>query len=195
VPGQEAGVTTIGRGGPRLKPIIRACVEEDLPAVQAVYSHYVLGSVATFETVPPTLGDWQRKMAEIEAVGLPFLVATIDARVAGYAYCSRWRPRPAYRFTVEDSIYVAPEYLGRGIGSVLLPALLEECAAVGARQCVAVIAVGETAPSLGLHARFGFREAGRLTAVGYKFDRWLDTVLMQRTIGPGAGSTYSDGSS
>jgi len=177
-------VETSGRSGPRLRPTIRPCVEEDLPAVQAIYSHYVLGSVATFETVPPTLGDWQRKMAEIDAVGLPFLVATVDEDVAGYAYCSRWRPRPAYRFTVEDSIYVAPAYMSRGIGSVLLPALLEESGAVGARQCVAVIAVSDTAPSLGLHARFGFREVGRLTAVGYKFDRWLDTVIMQRAIGP-----------
>jgi L-amino acid N-acyltransferase YncA len=177
-------VETSRRGELALHPVVRPCDDEDLHAIQAIYSHYVLHSVATFETVPPTLGDWQRKKAEIEAVGLPFLVATIDEAVVGYAYCSRWRPRPAYRFTVEDSIYVAQEAVGRGIGSRLLPALLSESAGVGARQCVAVISVSETAPSLGLHARFGFREAGRLTAVGYKFDRWLDTVLMQRAIGP-----------
>jgi L-amino acid N-acyltransferase YncA len=180
-------VETARRGDAMLDPVIRACAEEDLPAIQAIYSHYVLESVATFETLPPTLGDWQRKKLEIEAVGLPFLVAAIDEEVVGYAYCSRWRPRPAYRFTVEDSIYVAPRAVGRGIGSRLLPTLLEESAAVGARQCVAVISVSDTAPSLALHARFGFREAGRLIAVGYKFDRWLDTVLMQRAIGPEAG--------
>jgi L-amino acid N-acyltransferase YncA len=179
-------VETSRRGEAALQPVVRPCDDEDLHTIQAIYSHYVLHSVATFETVPPTLGDWQRKKAEIEAVGLPFLVATIDEAVVGYAYCSRWRPRPAYRFTVEDSIYVAQDAVGRGIGSRLLPALLAESATVGARQCVAVISVSDTAPSLGLHVRFGFREAGRLTAVGYKFDRWLDTVLMQRAIGPEA---------
>ena len=173
-------------GPERVAPAIRPCADEDLPAIQAIYAHYVLTGTATFETVPPTLGDWQRKKAEIESYGLPFLVATIDDEVVGYAYCSRWRPRPAYRFTVEDSIYVAPHAMSRGIGSALLPALLVECAAVGARQVVAVISVSEFAPSLGLHARFGFREAGRLTNVGYKFDRWLDTVLMQRSLGPDA---------
>ncbi len=166
-----------------LRPVVRPCVDEDLPAIQAIYSHYVLTAVATFEIVPPTLGDWQRKKAEIESYELPFLVATIDDEVVGYAYCSRWRPRPAYRFTVEDSIYVAPRAVGHGIGSALLPALLDEAAAAGARQVVAVIS-GEVKPSLALHARFGFREAGRLHAVGYKFDRWLDTVLMQRSLGP-----------
>ncbi len=167
----------------KLTPIVRACLDEDLPAIQAIYSHYVLTAVATFEIVPPTLGDWQRKKAEIESYGLPFLVATIDDELVGYAYCSRWRPRPAYRFTVEDSIYVAPQAVGRGVGSALLPALLAEAAAVGARQVVAVIS-GEVKPSLALHARFGFREAGRLHAVGYKFDRWLDTVLMQKALVP-----------
>jgi L-amino acid N-acyltransferase YncA len=175
--------TTTGDEG---TPAIRACTEDDLPAVQRIYSHYVLHGTATFETLPPNLGDWQRKLAEIEEVGLPFLVATIAGEVAGYAFCSRWRPRPAYRFTVEDSIYVAPERVGQGIGSKLLPALLAECEAIGARQVIAVIAVGDTTPSLGLHARFGFREVGRLTSVGYKFDRWLDTVLMQKAIGRGA---------
>ena len=166
-----------------LTPVVRPCVDEDLPAIQAIYSHYVLNGVATFEIVPPTLGDWQRKKAEIESYGLPFLVATIDDEVVAYAYCSRWRPRPAYRFTVEDSIYVAPHALGRGIGSILLPALLTEAAAVGARQVVAVIS-GEVIASLALHARFGFEDAGRLHAVGYKFDRWLDTVLMQKALTP-----------
>lgn len=166
---------------------IRPCTEEDLPGVQRIYSHYVLYGTATFETVPPTLGDWQRKLSEIASVGLPFLVATLRDEVVGYAFCSRWRPRPAYRFTVEDSIYIAPEAVGRGIGSRLLPALLAECEAIGARQVIAVIAVGDVTPSLGLHARFGFREVGRLTAVGFKFDRWLDTVLMQKQLGPGQG--------
>jgi phosphinothricin acetyltransferase len=166
-------------------PAIRPCVEEDLPAVQRIYAHYVLHGTATFETLPPTLGDWQRKLVEIRSVDLPFLVATLSGEVIAYAFCSRWRPRPAYRFTVEDSIYVAPEAIGRGIGSRLLPALLAECEAIGARQVIAVIAIGDTTPSLGLHARCGFREVGRLTAVGFKFDRWLDTVLMQRAVGEG----------
>jgi L-amino acid N-acyltransferase YncA len=166
-------------------PAIRRCEDEDLPAIQAIYSHYVLHGTATFETVPPLLGDWQRKKAEVESVELPFLVATIDGEVVGYSYCSRWRPRPAYRFTVEDSIYVAHDRIGHGIGSLLLPALLAECEAIGVPQVIAVIAVDDVTPSLGLHRRFGFRDVGRLTAVGYKFDRWLDTVLMQKALNTG----------
>ena len=164
-------------------PVIRRCEDEDLPAIQAIYSHYVLHGTATFETVPPLLGDWQRKKAEVESVELPFLVATMYDQVVGYSYCSRWRPRPAYRFTVEDSIYVAHDRIGHGIGSLLLPALLAECEQRGVQQVVAVIAVDGVTPSLGLHRRFGFRDAGRLTAVGYKFDRWLDTALMQKALG------------
>src|SRR5512140_3091242 len=105
--------------------LVRPCLEEDLPAIQAIYSHYVLGTTATMEIVPPTLGDWQRKKTEVEEYGLPFLVACHDETTLGYAYCVRWRPRPAYRFTVEDSIYVAPSAVGRGVGAALLPMLLE----------------------------------------------------------------------
>ncbi len=168
-----------------VEPAIRPCGEEDLPAVQKIYAHYVLHGTATMETIPPNLGDWQRKLAEIASVGLPFLVATSSGEVVGYAFCSRWRPRPAYRFTVEDSIYIAPDAVGKGIGKRLLAALLAECEAMGAKQVVAVIAVGDVTPSLGLHAGFGFREVGRLTSVGFKFDRWLDTVLMQKELGTG----------
>jgi L-amino acid N-acyltransferase YncA len=113
---------------------------------------------------------------------LPFLVATVDGKVVGYSFCSRWRPRPAYRFTVEDSIYIAPQAVGKGIGSTMLAALLDRCKATGIREMVAVIATGGNEASLRLHRRFGFRDAGRLERVGYKSDRWLDTVLLQRSL-------------
>jgi L-amino acid N-acyltransferase YncA len=161
---------------------VKPCRPVDLPAVQAIYAHYVLTSTATFEEEPPDLDYWHRRFEEIGLLGLPFLVAMVDGRVIGYTFCSRWRPRPAYRFTGEDSVYVAPDAVGRGIGSVMLAALLDRCKEAGLRETVAVIATGSNDASLRLHRRFGFRGGGRLKRVGYKFDRWLDTILLQRGL-------------
>jgi L-amino acid N-acyltransferase YncA len=161
---------------------VRPCEREDLPAVRAIYAHYVLKSTATFEEDPPDLDYWHGRFEEIALLELPFLVAKVNGKVVGYTFCSRWRPRPAYRFTVEDSIYISPQAVGKGIGSAMLAALLDRCREAGIREMVAVIATGGNEASLRLHRRFGFRDAGRLERVGYKFDRWLDTVLLQRSL-------------
>ncbi len=148
-------------------------------------------SVATFEEVPPTAADWQRRLEDLERHGLPFLVAEADGDdgdtgdagcVRGFAYASPWRPKPAYRHTVEDTVYLSPSRTGRGLGSALLGGLLAGCTAAGARQVIAVIADTGSDASAALHRRFGFTEAGRLTGVGHKHGRWIDTVLMQRDL-------------
>lgn len=162
---------------------VRSVGAEDLSTVADIYAHYVLNSVATFEEVPLTQDGWRRRLEAITAEGLPFLVAEVDGKVMGYAYGTRWRPRPAYRHTVEDCIYIAPEAVGRRIGTRLLQALLAGCEAAGRRQAIAVIVAGADPASVALHRRCGFTEAGRLTAVGFKHDHWLDTILMQRSLG------------
>jgi L-amino acid N-acyltransferase YncA len=163
------------------KALVRGCTPDDLPAIQRIYAHYVLTSVATFEETPPPVGYWQGRYDEIRGLGLPFLVAELDGRVVGYCFCSRWRPRPAYRRTVEDSIYLDPEAVGKGIGRALLTELLALCDAAGIREIVAVIATGPEDASAALHRRLGFRDVGTLSGVGFKFDRWIDTILMQRS--------------
>ncbi|GIH26499.1 N-acetyltransferase [Acrocarpospora phusangensis] len=164
--------------------MIRALRAEDLPAVTAIYAHYVTDSVATFDEVPPSQEAWREKAEDIEIRGLPFLVAEIDGVVAGYAYAAAYRPKPAYRHTVEDTVYLAPGRTGQGIGRALLKELLGLAAEAGAKQMIAVIADNgsESAASLALHAAEGFTEAGRLRHVGFKHGRWLDTVLLQRAL-------------
>jgi L-amino acid N-acyltransferase YncA len=168
---------------PRAPVAIRDCGLDDLAAVQEISAHYALETTVTFEEETPSLADWQARWEGVAQLALPFLVAEADGRVLGYAYCTRWRPRPAYRFTVEDSVYVAPDAGGRGIGTFLLRALLDRCRAAGVRQVLAVIAAPGDVASVRLHERCGFTEAGRLTAVGFKHGRWLDTVLMQCGLG------------
>jgi L-amino acid N-acyltransferase YncA len=167
--------------------VIRAAIPADLEQVAAIYAHYVTTSVATFEEVPPALADWRLRLDDLADRKLPFLVAeagTGDAAVSGYAYASPWRPKSAYRHTVEDTVYVSPAHVGRGLGSALLGALLTACAGAGARQIIAVIADTGSDASVALHRRFGFAHAGRLAGVGRKHGRWIDTVLMQRELGP-----------
>lgn len=162
--------------------IIRPAVSADLGAVAEIFSHYVTGGVTTFEESPPPVAAWQRRLADLSAAGLPFLVAESSGRVAGYAFAGPWRAKAAYRFTVEDSVYLAPDRTGQGLGSALLEALLAACERAGVRQVIAVVADTGSEASTALHRRFGFAHAGRLTAVGYKHGRWVDTVLMQRTL-------------
>ncbi|GAA3837022.1 GNAT family N-acetyltransferase [Sphaerisporangium flaviroseum] len=164
------------------EPVVRAAAHEDLEAISAIYTHYVTGSVATFEENPPTTADWARRLEDLAGRRLPFLVADVDGQVAGYAYASPWRPKPAYRYTVEDSIYLAPGWTGRGLGRALLDRLLTDCARAGTRQVIAVIADTGDEASVALHRAFRFRDAGRLTGVGRKHGRWVDTVLMQRDL-------------
>lgn len=162
--------------------MLRAASEEDLPTVAEIYAHYVTSSVATFELEPPDTGEWRRRFTAITDTGLPFLVAEHEDRIAGYAYCGPWKARPAYRHTVEDSIYLAPWATGLGIGGALLDELLAQCSSRGVREVIAVIADSGDPASSALHRKRGFAEAGTLRRVGFKHDRWLDTVLYQRTL-------------
>lgn len=163
--------------------VLRAAVPDDAGAVAAIYAHYVLTSVATFDLAPPDSEFWLDKLATLDTRGLPFLVGESDGVVAGFAYLSPYRPKPAYGRTAEDSVYVAPGYLGRGYGRLLLADLLERAAGTEIRQIVAVIADGGDGASERLHAAMGFAVVGRLRGVGHKFDRWIDTVLMQLSTG------------
>jgi L-amino acid N-acyltransferase YncA len=164
--------------------VVRAAVAADAEQVAAIFAHYVATSVATFEEVAPSAADWQRRLADLAVLSLPFLVAEAegDGAICGFAYASPWRPKPAYRYTVEDTVYLSPGCTGRGIGTALLGGLLAGCAAAGARQVIAVIADTGSDASAALHRRLGFAEAGKLPKVGFKFGRWVDTVLMQKDL-------------
>ena len=166
------------------RTLVRHATAADAEAIAAIFAHYVTGSVVTFEMTPPTAGQWRDRLAALAGSGLPVLVAELDDAVAGYAYATPWRPKPAYRHTVEDTVYLAPESRGRGLGRLLLQALLEACAAAGARQVIAVIADTGDPASVALHRRCGFTDAGRLSEVGHKHGRWVDTILLQRSLGP-----------
>lgn len=170
---------------PIVPPLIRDARDDDMPVVQAIYAHHVLTGLASFEEVPPSAAEMTARRAHVLALGLPYLVAEREGTVVGYAYASTYRPRPAYRFTVEDSVYVAPGCGGQGIGGALLGALIARCEAGPWRQMLAVIGDSDNAGSLALHRRLGFRPAGTLVSVGFKFGRWVDSVLMQRPLGPG----------
>jgi len=160
---------------------IRPFAWSDVPALTAIYAHYVRETVITFELEPPSEAAMAERFGRLVDLGHPLLVVTGGDRVLGYAYASLYRPRPAYRFTCENSIYLAADAVGRGIGGPLLERLLGDAAAAGFRQMIAVI-TAERANSIRLHARHGFREVGRYEAVGFKFERWLDIVHMQRAL-------------
>jgi len=170
----------------RLAPIlIRDSRDEDVAAIQRIYAHHVLHGTASFEEQPPDEAEIARRRGDVLAKGLPYLVAELGGTVAGYAYASPYRTRPAYRYTLEDSVYVREGFAGRGLGRLLLTELIAACAAGGWRQMVAVIGDSGNAASIGLHERLGFRRVGTLQSVGYKFGGWVDSVLMQRELGTG----------
>lgn len=171
---------------------IRPSQPADLPAITAIYAHHVLHGTGTFELEPPEEAEMARRHADVTGKGLPWLVATAPGteggeRVLGYAYANHFRPRRAYRFCLEDSIYLAPEAMGRGTGRLLLAELMARCEALGARQMLAVIGDAHNAGSIGLHRALGFEHTGVLKASGWKFDRWLDVILMQKALGSGDG--------
>ncbi|WP_165246841.1 GNAT family N-acetyltransferase [Paludisphaera soli] len=168
--------------------VVRDALGSDMEAVRAVYAHHVLNGRATLEEVPPTTEEMAVRREAVLALGLPYLVAERDGRIVGYCYASTYRPRAGYRFTVEDSIYVADGFARRGIGSALLGALIERCEAGPWRQMLAVVGDGGNPASIHLHRRFGFEPVGSMKSVGYKLGRWVDVVVMQRSLGPG-GST------
>jgi L-amino acid N-acyltransferase YncA len=166
--------------------IIRPSRNEDLAAITVIYGYHVLHGVASFEEISPERDEIARRRRQILEQGLPYLVAERSGRVLGYCYAALYRTRSAYRFTLEDSIYIDAAEVGRGIGRALLSAVIERSSELGYRQMVAVIGGSDQWPSIRLHEALGFTRAGLLTAVGFKFGSWIDTVLMQRALGPGA---------
>jgi L-amino acid N-acyltransferase YncA len=167
---------------------LRPSQDRDLAAITAIYHRHVLTGVASFEEEPPDLCEMAHRRGKILARGLPYLVAEQSGRVLGYCYASLYRTRSAYRFAVEDSIYIDGSELGRGIGRALLSDLIDRCTAQGYRQMVAVIGGSDQWPSIRLHTALGFARVGVLSAIGFKFGAWVDTVLMQRALGDGAGT-------
>jgi phosphinothricin acetyltransferase len=164
---------------------IRLAEPRDIPAITAIYGHHVIQGVASFELVAPGEDEMRERFEAVIAKGFPYFVAEDGGRVAGYAYASLYRARPAYRFALEDSVYVHPDHARRGLGRALLAALIEACESIGCRQLIAVIGDSGNAPSIRLHAAQGFRMVGTLESVGWKHGRWLDCVIMQRSIGEG----------
>lgn len=162
---------------------VRDSRDDDLAAVHAIYGFHVLHGLASFEETPPTLEEMTRRRGEVLRGGFPYLVAEIDGTVVGYAYAASYRAQPAFRHTIENSVYVRDGQHGRGIGRALLAALIARCEAGPWRQMVAVIGDTGNQASIGLHAAFGFRPAGVVRSVGFKFGRWVDSVLMQRALG------------
>ena len=167
---------------------VRPATPADIPAITRIYAHSVSTGTASFELEPPDEAEMARRMQVLFDGGYPYMVAEIGGAIAGYAYAGSYRPRPAYRFSVEDSIYVDPDAQRRGVGRVLLEHLIADCERRGFRQMIAVIGDSAQTPSIELHRTLGFRMIGNIENVGYKFDRWLDSVLMQRPLGPGAAT-------
>jgi L-amino acid N-acyltransferase YncA len=166
--------------------VIRPAITTDIPAITRIYAHAVETGTASFELEPPDESEMRKRMQALLDGKFPYFVAEIDGIVAGYAYASIYRTRPAYRYTVEDSVYVAPHTHRRGVGKALLLKLIEVCTALGFRQMIAVIGDSNQPASIGVHKACGFEAAGNLKSIGWKFGRWLDTPLMQRALGPGA---------
>jgi len=165
--------------------LIRPSRDEDVAAIAAIYAHHVLHGTGTFETSPPDAEDMAARRADVLGKGLPYLVAEDEGRVLGFAYCQWFKPRPAYRFSAEDSIYLHPQAQGRGLGRELLEALSEQAEQSGIRKLIAVIGDSDNAASIGVHRALGFRQVGVLRACGWKFGQWLDIVLMEKTLGEG----------
>lgn len=166
-------------------PTIRPSQDSDLPQITAIYAHHVLHGTGTFETTPPTEADMTTRRADVLGKGLPYLVADEGGRVLGFAYCQWFKPRPAYRFSAEDSIYLHPEAAGKGLGRELLGALAADAEAAGVRKLIAVIGDSNNLGSVGVHRTLGFLPVGVFKSCGWKFGKWLDIVLMEKAIGEG----------
>jgi L-amino acid N-acyltransferase YncA len=164
---------------------IRPARDTDLPAITAIYAHHVLHSTGTFETTPPTEIEMGARRADVLSKGLPYLVAEDAGRVIGFAYCQWFKPRPAYRYSAEDSIYMHPDAVGQGQGKQLLSELARQAQAAGIRKLIAVIGDSANAGSIGVHRALGFSDVGQIKSCGWKFGRWLDMVLMEKVIGEG----------
>jgi phosphinothricin acetyltransferase len=167
-------------------PLIRPSNDHDLSEITAIYQHHVLTGTGTFEITPPTHEEMQARRADVLAKSLPYLVIQYEGAVVGFCYCNWFKPRPAYRFSAEDSIYMAPMAAGKGWGRLLLNELMASAQRAGIRKLIAVIGDSTNRASIGLHAAVGFRQVGVLTDCGWKFDRWLDVVLMECPLGAGS---------
>ncbi len=186
------------RGGPKPSVTVRPARSGDLPRIQEIYAHHVLNGVASFEETPPDLDEMIRRYEAVRARGLPYLVAEAAPEdgaphVLGYAYAGPYRTRPAYRFTVENSVYVAPGLEGQGVGRRLLEELIEGCTALGLRQMIAVIGDSGHLPSIAFHESLGFTRIGLLRSIGFKFGRWVDSVILQRPLGTGDETSPDQG--
>lgn len=166
-------------------PTIRPSRDDDIPAITALYAHYVQHSTATFEVDPPSVTDMATRRAEVLGRNLPWLVLEEAGQVLGYAYCNWFKPRPAYRYSAENSIYLASDQQGRGLGRMLLTELAVQAEATGVRKLIAVIGDSGNAASVGLHRHLGFEPVGTIRSCGWKFGRWLDIVLMEKVLGKG----------
>lgn len=171
-----------------MQPFVRPSRDDDIPAIAAIYAHAVRYGCASFEIDPPDEAEMAHRRADVLAEGWPYLVAEIGGDVAGYCYAHSYRPRRAYRFSLEDSIYVSPNHLHAGVGRAMLAELIARCEAGGARLMIAVIGDSANAASIGLHTSLGFTHAGVLPSSGWKHEKWLDTVLMTRPLGSGAST-------
>ena len=165
--------------------IIRPAQASDLGTITRIYAHHVLHGTATFETTPPTDAEMEGRYADVLSKGLPYLVAEQNSEVLGFAYCNWFKPRPAFRYSAEDSIYLAPTALGKGLGRLLLTELIGQAERAGVRRMLAVIGDSGNAASIGLHRASGFEHVGVLSSCGWKFERWLDVVMMERSLGNG----------
>jgi len=173
-------------------PLIRPSTPADLPAITAIYAWNVLNGTGTFELDAPDETEMARRRDDVLSKGLPWLVIVRDGTVLGYAYANHFRPRKAYRFCLEDSVYLAPDAKGQGLGRLLLTELLARCEAVGARQMLAVIGDSANLGSIGVHRTLGFEHIGVMKAAGWKFDQWRDVVIMQKALGQGQMTTPKD---
>lgn len=167
---------------------LRPSRDIDVPRIRDIYAHHVLNGLASFEEVPPTVEEVASRRRDVLRKGLPYIVAEIEGAVLGYAYANHYRQRSAYRFTLENSVYIDQAAIGRGIGGLLLVNIIQQCTSLGYRQMVAVIGDSGHKASIALHERAGFKRIGILPSVGFKFGRWVDSVLMQRPLGPGDSS-------
>ena len=166
-------------------PLVRPSVAGDLPAITDIYAHHVRHGLASFEETPPDVAEMTRRRTAVLAAGYCYLVAELDGRVVGYAHAAPYRTRPAYRNSVETTVYVAPDGMRRGVGRALLEAVIAACAALGFRQMVAVVGDTDNDASIGRHEALGFERVGQLRSIGFKFDRWVDSVILQRALGDG----------
>ena len=171
-----------------VKVRVRLATEQDMPAIQEIYAHYVLDTTASFEEEPPTVAEMTARWQRVTSRGLPYLVAVHRKKVVGYAYAGPFRERSGYRYTIEDSVYVSEDLRGRDVGNALMTELIERCTVLGFRQMIAVIGDSTNASSLALHSRHGFFVVGALSSTCFKFGRWVDAVLMQRILGDGDNS-------